>query len=84
MVKRTLIAGLWFVSLWSLGGAMSVYLGVPRPLMLLPTALCSVGVWIGLAMYDDWRESRHADHATTSRTRLMRNIGRSLTPDLDA
>jgi hypothetical protein len=84
MVKRTLIAGLWFVSLWSLGGAMSVYLGVPRPLMLLPTALCSVGVWIGLAMYDDWRESRQAHRETPSRTRLMQNIGRSLTPDLDA
>lgn len=84
MMKRTLISGLWFVSLWSVGGAASVYLGVPRPLMLLPTAACSVAVWIGLAMYDQWRATRNIQRETTSRTRLVNNIGRGLTPDLDA
>jgi hypothetical protein len=63
MFKRTLIAGMWFVALSSLGGAMSVYLDMPRALMLIPTIGGSVSVWFGLARYDDWRASRVAGAA---------------------
>lgn len=84
MLKRTLISGMWFVALWSLGGAMAVYLGVPRPLMLLPDAACSIAVWFGLAVYDQWRATRDVQREATSRTRLAQHIGRSLAPDLEA
>jgi hypothetical protein len=63
MLKRTLISGMWFVALSSLGGAMSVYLDVPRSLMLIPTIAGSAAVWIGLARYDVWRATR--DQAVT-------------------
>lgn len=74
MMKRTLISGMWFVALSSLGGALSVYLDVPRALMLVPTIAGSVAVWIGLARYDVWRATR--DHTVTaSRVETTSAIG---------
>jgi TRAP-type C4-dicarboxylate transport system permease small subunit len=74
MLKRTLISGMWFVALSSLGGAMSVYLDVPRALMLVPTIAGSVGVWFGLARYEVWRATRDQD-VTVSRVRTTSTVG---------
>lgn len=63
MLKRTLIAGMWFFALASLGGALSAYLAVPRTLMLLPAVGGSVTVWYGLASYERWRATRSMDGA---------------------
>lgn len=63
MMTRTLISGMWFVSLWILGGALQSYLAVPRAWMLLPIIGCAAAVWIGLERYDAWRAIR-TQHGT--------------------
>jgi len=86
MLKRTLIAGIWFIALWSLGGATSVYLHIARPLLLIPTALGAITVWIGLAMYDLWRSSREINGHATHRVGISASLTPShpaLTHDLD-
>ena len=86
MLKRTLISGMWFVALWAVGGPVHVYLGVARPLMWVPTVLGSIAVWIGLAMYDQWRETQALSAATRSQI-SARQVGRSLSglaTDFDA
>lgn len=49
MTKRMLISGLWFVSMWGVGGAVHLFLDVPRILMLLPAIAVAAGMWIALA-----------------------------------
>jgi hypothetical protein len=74
MLKRTLISGMWFVALSSLGGALSVYLDVPRSLMMVPTIVGSVAIWIGLARYDVWRATR-GQSVTVGRVETKSTIG---------
>jgi hypothetical protein len=71
MLTRTLISWMWSVAVFSLGGVMAVYLDVPRVVMLVPTAVCAVTVWIGLAKYEKWRATwanRTANQVTTTPT----------------
>lgn len=58
MGKRLVISGMWFVALWTLGGVIHLYLGIPRALMLVPTLICLVAIWVGLIRYDAWQVSR--------------------------
>jgi TRAP-type C4-dicarboxylate transport system permease small subunit len=74
MLKRTLISGMWFVALSSLGGAMSVYLDVPRSLMIVPTIVGSVAIWIGLFRYEVWRATR-GQTVTVRRVETKSTIG---------
>lgn len=52
MKKRMLISGLWFVSMWGIGGALHVFFDVPRALMLVPAITVAVAWWIGLSRYE--------------------------------
>jgi hypothetical protein len=54
-MKRTLIAGVWFISVWGLGGWAKVYMDLPRPLMLVPALLIAAAVWWGLGRYETWQ-----------------------------
>jgi hypothetical protein len=82
MMTRALISGIWFISLWFLGGALSVYFDVPRAWMLLPTLACAAGVWIGLARYDAWRATRSQRGMLKTPTVGTRALG-GVTSDFD-
>lgn len=49
MTKRMLISGLWFLSIWGVGGAVHLFLDVPRVMMLVPAVAIAAGIWIALA-----------------------------------
>lgn len=66
MTKRMLIAGLWFVSIWGVGGAVHLFLDVPRVLMLLPAIAVAAGMWIALARAEE-RVTRRPATVSTSR-----------------
>jgi hypothetical protein len=65
MKKRILISGLWFLSMWGMGGALHVFLDVPRVAMLIPAIMVALAWWIGLARYDARREAGHAQMPAT-------------------
>lgn len=65
MKKRVLISGLWFLSIWGVGGALHLFLDVPRATMLIPAITVAVAWWIGLARYDERRLSRLSQTPTT-------------------
>jgi hypothetical protein len=67
MKKRMLISGLWFISMWGIGGAMNVFLDVPRALMLVPAIAVAAAWWIGLARYELTIENRRSPDATANR-----------------
>jgi hypothetical protein len=75
MTKRMLISGLWFISMWGVGGAAHFLLDVPRVVMLIPAIAIAVAVWIALARHDAWLETRHADENGTSRHGVESTVG---------
>ena len=45
MATRIVISGLWFLSIWGLGGLVSLMLDVPRALTLPPAIAIAVAWW---------------------------------------
>lgn len=58
MKKRMVISGLWFISIWGIGGALHLFFDVPRALMLVPAVAIAAAWWIGLARYEASIETR--------------------------
>jgi hypothetical protein len=52
MTKRILISGLWFISIWGMGGVAHLFMDVPRVLTLVVALTIAGAWWIGLARYE--------------------------------
>lgn len=75
MLKRSLISGMWFVALWSLGSALHVYLEVPRPLLLAATLVFAIAVWVGLERYDQWHTSPRSPRVRNNYASVESTVG---------
>lgn len=74
MTKRMLISGLWFISIWGIGGALHLLFDVPRALTLVPAVTVAVAMWIGLARYDVRLATRRMPEGATSRYRAESTV----------
>jgi hypothetical protein len=80
MPRRMLISGLWFISIWGVGGVLHFMLDVPRALTLVAAIAVATAVWILLARHDAWLETRRASIKATSTYRAESPV-RALAPE---